>query len=647
MSSDLLNIAAIKSMNLPEKSRIPVSILRGNDGLILVVSRYGDESWDFYPYIPQENLNSSGKAINWRIRLPDGYLLTSPKHERLLESARDFIWSLFADPIEGKKRPSMSTLIAKFELLLPLLRWMVSQGLSQFRELQGKTMDYVPAARLSSAGSSFVVDSTLHYRLHVVEYLYLQREKLRDGLNVHPWPHETALSLSGQKRSTVNRTPTTEFIPDSVANKLAQCAIEYVTKRASRLLDAIQTTERAASTKSAYCSQVQTDARTEAARREGFSGMLELKKQLIHLRTACYIVIDMFSGIRDSEMMSLELGCISQTRSLDDTTDIVWLRGTIYKTGVRPKKWLVPQITIAAVEVLSRLTEPLRQKLADEEVELNAMLEEGNRRNLDAESLRRLSKRVHTVQRQKHKLFLSVATKFSNSISALSGQQLNIDLKNFCTDHHINGDDSQPYLLHAHQFRRTYARFVARAELGDLITLRDHFGHWSLDMTMYYVDGAADEYRADTELLEMVSHEKIARQNGVLRTYLTSEFPLANGTHWLNEWRSNVRTAANKEALIAEYAGTLTLNGTGHSWCVGNAKGMGCGGLCVFEAQLCVDCHYGIIGPEHRPVWAGIRDQQKEALALDDIGPGGKARTLEILGFAEKVLKRLDGESEK
>jgi hypothetical protein len=69
---------------------------------------------------------------------------------------------------------------------------------------------------------------------------------------------------------------------------------------------------------------------------------------------------------------------------------------------------------------------------------------------------------------------------------------------------------------------------------------------------------------------------------------------------------------------------------------------MGCGGLCVFEAQSCVDCHYGIIGPEHRAVWEGIRDQQLEALALDDIGPGGRERTLKILEYAEKVLRRLD-----
>jgi hypothetical protein len=162
-------------------------------------------------------------------------------------------------------------------------------------------------------------------------------------------------------------------------------------------------------------------------------------------------------------------------------------------------------------------------------------------------------------------------------------------------------------------------------------------------MTALYADGAADEYEADTELLEMVTEEKRIRQTEVMTSYLDSDAPLANGSHWLEDWRSTVRTAQNKEELIAEYAGTITLNGTGHSWCVGNAKGVGCGGLCVFEAQMCVDCNHGIIGQEHRPVWEGIRGQQLEAISIGDLGDSGKARAQQILTKATAVLRRLDG----
>ncbi|WP_395407897.1 hypothetical protein ACHMW6_15095 [Pseudoduganella sp. UC29_106] len=223
-----------------------------------------------------------------------------------------------------------------------------------------------------------------------------------------------------------------------------------------------------------------------------------------------------------------------------------------------------------------------------------------------------------------------------------NGAQIGRDLKNFCKQFAVDLDGA-PYGLHAHQFRRSYARFVARAELGDLITLQDHLGHWTLDQTVYYADGASDEYEVDTELIEMIANEKNERHYEIVHAYLTTDSPVAAGAEWLKQWRTTVRTAENKEQLVKEYAGTISLNGTGHSWCAGNSKGSGCGGLCVFQAQTCVDCHYGIIGQEHRPVWEGIRQQQLEALDLDDMGPGGKARAQEILQLTEKVLRRLDG----
>jgi integrase len=637
MNYDGLDIRKIKTLRSDEKMQMVVSVNNSMHGRI-IVSRFGDVVWDFYPYIPQENLKASNKVINWGVTLPDGLTLTSPAHSILLESTKDFIWSLFSDPVEGRKRSSMATLIMKFELMQPLLRWMVAQGLNRFQRLDGRTLDYIPIARMSNFGDKNVSEMTLHYRLHILEYLYLQRNKLNDALINHPWPNETAQALSGKKRTSTFRKPTTEVIPDNIANDLARVSIDYIKNRYPTLRDAVRCVNEAVETKKSFQRQAQTNARTRTAKDLGFSGMHELKKQIFHFRTACYIVIDLFSGIRDSEMMSLEKQCISRTLSSDRSTEIIWMHGIIYKTGKRPKKWIVPEIVVLAVEVLSEMTEHLRSKLLAERTSLKLL-----QANCDqVEKRKKLAKRFHTVDNQSNKLFLSVATKFSNEISVLSGHKLNLDLKSFCSDHGISTVEG-PYPLHSHQFRRTYARFMARAELGDLLMLRDHFGHASLDMTTYYTEGATDDFDIDTELLEMVSEEKKVRQKEIIRGYLTSDAPLANGAHWLKEWRSAVRTAKNKEQLISEYSETLTLNGTGHSWCVGNSKGMGCGGLCVFEAQLCVDCHYGIIGPEHRPIWSGIRDQQKEVLALNDIGPGGRARTVYILEYAEKVLDRLNG----
>lgn len=643
MNVAFLDLRPVKNFAPAEKHALPVSVTSHLDGTPMVVSRYGDDIWDFYPYMPQENLAASHKIIDWRCSLPDGRLLTDPEHSDLLISAKDFVWSLFAQPIEGRKRPTMRTLLSKMHALCPLLKWMVASGLHRFADLAGRTMDYVPFTRLREDGRE-AAGQTVVCLLLVVEDLHHQREKLNDSLSVHPWPHETAVSLAGLKRITAHHVPKTEVIPDAIASKLATVAIEYIRAKATRILRASEAVSEISDEKyaSGCVKQALTDARTALARTFGFDGATELSSEWTRLRTACYILIDMFSGIRDSEMMSLSENCVAAGKSKDGGMDVWWLCGTIYKTGIRPKRWLVPPIVAEAVGVLTRLTARSRRILKEERKELEARV-----RNAPANDTLALVKRLDAVRKTQDKLFVSRPSHEGvRLVNVLSNVTMRYELRRFCADHGILGPDGQPYQLHAHQFRRTYARFIARSELGDLLTLRDHFGHWSIDMTVFYADGGADEYEADAELLDMITEEKAARQKEIVGHYLDSDTPLANGAHWLTQWRGTVRTATNKEELIAEYAGTITLNGTGHSWCVGNARGTGCGGLCIFEAQMCVDCNYGIIGQEHRPVWEGIRGQQLEALALDDIGPGGRKRAQQILEYADKVLRRLDGQEQ-
>lgn len=638
MSLDLLDLYNLQTLDTINKDEIPVSIVTDADGTSHVVSRFGDPIWDFYPYMPQKNQSSSGKKLYWGFRLPDGRLLTDPEHAPLLASAKDLIWSLFTQPIEGRKRPTMKTIINKSFDLIPLLRWMVNLGLTRFADLAARTLDYVPVACTNPDGSR-AAKGTVVCRLLMVEALYLQRDKIRDALAEHPWPHETTYSLVGYKQSGSFRKPKTAFIPDTTAARIGEAALEYVQARSPRILAALLAVEELTAEKASAGHSIgaQQNARTAAARSAGFQGTTELRAESLLLRTACYIVIDMFSGVRDSEMMSLVEGCVASGLSRDGSIDIHWLHGTIYKTGVRPHKWLVPAVVQQAVAVLTHLTAPLRERLRKEEADLNERVKCAISRGK-----MRLVKRLHTVTQQKDNLFLT--TKGSSSeISVISNYVMRQNLKAFCAHHGIVGEDATPYPLHSHQFRRTYARFIARSELGDLLTLRDHFGHYSIDMTTYYADGGSDEYQSDTELLELIAEEKMERQKEIMCSYLDSDAPLGNGGHWLKSWRSSVRTAPNKESLISEYAGSLILTGTGHSWCVGTERGTCCGGLCVFEPQMCVECNHGLIGPEHRQVWEGIRDQQLEALALDDMGPGGRARAQMIISEAEKVLCRLDG----
>lgn len=618
-----------------EKARLAVSITRGDDGREIVISRYEDDVWDFWPYIPQENRKDSSKVIDWRAAIGRaGGKLTDPEYAELLVSAKDFILSLFNDPIEGRQRPTMSTVVGHFVSLLPLLRWMVARDIRRFHDLCGKTLEYVPVARMSDHTGKTVAKGWHARRLGVLEDIYLQRKKLADALDVHPWPDESGSTLAGE--STKGRSTKTLRIPERTVRHLAKIAIDYVEQRAPRLLEARDAIEQAVNGADGY---VATNIRVPMARSFGFNGSRELSNELALLRDACYIVIAMFSGIRDSETLSLKTGCIGNSTT-NDGIDLTWLHGTIYKTGRRAHRWLVPPIVETAIRVIERYRTPYAK-------EIEKQIEDYERRAEMAihhsKEHKVLLKKLHAARRDRNGLFLGTTPRSGHTTNVISGALINRRLKLFCKHFGILGDDGKSWVLSAHQFRRTYAYFVASAELGDLHYLREHFGHWSIDMTLLYADGATDEFDTDTDLLQEILRLKAEKQEDVIRDYLLTDAPLANGDIMLADLRRTIKTAKNKDELIKQVSDGVTLNGTGHSWCIGNAKGTGCGGLCVFEADMCVDCSYGIIGQEHLPVWKEIAKQQQEALAMPDMGIPGKARSERILAKAHSVIAKLEG----
>lgn len=614
----------IKTLSVSEKAQWPVSIALAADDTKIVVSRHGDAIWDFWPYIPQENKADSGKRVNWAIKLRDGECLTDPEYAMLLESCKDFIWSLFADPIEGRKRPKMSTITGLVRgSLAYLVRWMTDQGMSHFSQLKGRTLDYVAHAKQG------VCPTTANSRLSLLESIYHQSGKMAGGLTQHPWEFETAAGLSGAASMSGRYKPQTPLIPEVALKRLSALAIEYVERRATRILDVRDAIADAGGHR---VFQKESRACTVVAQSFGFKTAREHTHELAFLKTACYIVIGLFSGIRNSELLSLGMGCIVPYRTKDGI-EARWLHGTIYKTGYRPKKWLVPPIIETAVRVMERLSAPMRSLLdAEEQFLINI-----------EEPTQATTKRLHKVQRQKEKLFLSPESKAGNRLSVMSGGATGTLLKKFCQRNDIRGNDGEIWPLASHQFRRTFAYNYAKSEMGDLLYLQEHLGHHSLDMTLLYSDEGTDSYEADTELLEMIAQAKHERQVDILKGVLDSDAPLAAGEQWIGDWRRTIRTAKNKEELIEDLSGTLSLTGTGHSWCAGSAKGTGCGSRCMFEPDMCTECSWAIISQEHLPVWREIARQQEEILACVDIGIPGQALARRVLGKAKETIAKLEG----
>jgi hypothetical protein len=643
----------LRSMSLEEKMNLVVSTVVGVDGKVQVVSRYKDNEWKFYVEVRGKNLARNQKTITWNIALPDGRSLTDPQHAELLESAKDFILSLRREPADGRERLKARTLIGKFSELTPLLRWMVSQGMTRFEHLAGRTMEYVPYARLKqkSPGKK-VVRGTHEMRLIVVQDLYHQRDKLQDALRAHPWPDDSATSLAGIKKGGRGNKPKTDPIPDNVVNELVPIALEYVQEKADFLLGAREATADAREEALAkYAHLENLNSLRKATCRDakyvadglGLNGLRELNEELLLLRTACYIVIDLFSGIRDSEMAELQAGCVGET--IDKAgVELAWMHGNIIKHQHpdKPHAWIVPPVVVTAIKVMEEYAKPLQEKLQAEGEQILKRLDRGK---LSSEKEGELHLRYSEIHGNAQGLFLSDMFNHMHPIGPLSNMTANEDLTNFCRRFKILGNDGKPYPLTTRHFRRTFAYYIARTgKYFDLNFLSKHYGHWCTSHTEGYTHGAPEGYMIDRDLLQEIEKDKEEVQYEMLKKKLLEDTPVVGGgSKWILNLRPQVRTVKNKEELIRKLSDNINIVGTGTSWCVTDGRTVCCGGKCYVKRTMCKDCPTGFIGPEFLPMWKHIEEQQQEIIDCDDLGPDQKLEAREMLEQARMIIADLGG----
>lgn len=79
--------------------------------------------------------------------------------------------------------------------------------------------------------------------------------------------------------------------------------------------------------------------------------------------------------------------------------------------------------------------------------------------------------------------------------------------------------------LNSHQFRKTFVVYAAKSPYGDLVYMRDHFKHWSLDMTTLY---AMNEHQ-DIDLYGEVLAAKEDIKIGIVEHWLDQDTLLTGG----------------------------------------------------------------------------------------------------------------------
>jgi integrase len=451
----LLFHQSILSVSQKDKPHLPVS----------KKSKYEDMLWDYSEEIPQHSLKYNQKCINWDFKLDNGKRSTAPEYSSLLGSTKNFIYSLMSDPVDGR-RPQYSTLIDRFKNCRSLLKWMIANGYERFSQLDKNSLEqyeqYHKTRKAMNCGDKDgrLKPTALSHLFDIVRALYKQRDKIEDAITVEPFDGETGNERAGTTRA-VRAQNKTERIPDEVAVDLLSKAFNYVEVKSEAILKAMDAVE-------AFRKEpTEEDNHTKIAIAEehGVADLRDLNAEKKRLRTACYIIIAYFSGIRVSEGLSIKKGCIEKKRS-DNGTDYYLLHSTHYKTEKRPKAdtWLVPEAVAIAVDVLERLSEPWRKQSELDYLLLNMNKSKSGKRGVISD--------------------------------------MNKLLKEFTKDTGVVFHNGKPWNLTTHQFRKTFAYFMARENKCNFKFLQEQFKHVSMDMTLWYVITEEE----DMELLEDVEN---------------------------------------------------------------------------------------------------------------------------------------------
>jgi hypothetical protein len=413
-----------------------------------------------------------------------------------------------------------------------------------------------------------------------IEALYTFRAHSGDALSTHPWPESSARRLAGIA-ALDHTSPSTKLIPPPIGERLFQVALHLI-DRADAILETRDRSQR-----------------------------IGCQPEPLLLRTACYVTLGLTSGCRNHELASIEVGAIRQTTH--DGEVFYWLKGVSHKTHCRSTEWMIPEIGTRCVRILERWSAPLRAELCNELASISRRLASVPR---DTSAYTALLNRHRRLVADQHRLFLGRSN--ARGVACLSGAHWQVLMRGFAK--HVAVD----WPLATHQLRRTFAANVANHILGDLIYLKHHYKHWSLDMTALYALNAQQEQELFDEALHAVRERKVR----IIEHWLDTESMVIGGAAGpIKAFRAKHRlaTVTTRKKLADDTADLVNIRATGHGWCL--ASDAGCGGQGLYEPTHCLDCRNGVMDSSHVPVWKNILAQQRELLvSAADCGPSGSRR---------------------
>ncbi|BCH20002.1 hypothetical protein [Mesorhizobium sp. L-2-11] len=347
-------------------------------------------------------------------------------------------------------------------------------------------------------------------------------------------------------------------------------------------------------------------------------GFNEINALIGRIYDACFVVIAWLVGARVSEILGLEVGCIEHHRS-PDGGEISYLHGRVYKMatgdGGRPHRWIAPEPVVRAIEILERLSAPVRKQVGSNRLWLLTR---------DPILLQQPSGIPNTG---------SVAMRLNGAFRDL----VNLPLHK-----------GKPWRLNTHQGRKTFARFIGKRDRTGLHALQEHLGHISRIMTDHAYVGT------DFELAELIGEETMKETRAALEDLLTAR-ALAGHAGRMIVQRSRFR-GRTRDGELRDYVdfilrdSGMVLGVCDWGYCLYRREYSACHGDDhgpneLWRSQsVCVNCANFAVSQRHRPVWEDRRRRNAALLEHPDLDGESRELAEQRIIECDAILSEMDGD---
>nr|WP_194151597.1 tyrosine-type recombinase/integrase [Pseudomonas caspiana] len=569
-----------------ERDAIVISAIVNERGDTLILSRFGDAQWDLRPFFDQANVAEYFKFINWDMSMP----------QALIDDCKAVAYAWFKRGMPSSK-PPIARGITTFAVasVMPFIRWLNNLGISRFADVRPiHISNYVHHCK----NELKLRPLPLYGRLRIIDFLWVFAVDTMFPLQSYPWGNSTLWRICGigkvkgldAANKNVGRT---DIIPPDEQSRIFN-----------------------------YCESIVQEMKAELAV-NGIGYHPSDDQMSIRCRDAVLYIVSITSGMRNDEAIGIEVG--AWRKEFKNGVLFCWVSTIEHKTGKGRVEYLVPELTLDALDLLAKYSVTIRKELEQEIRHLARITDPIN----PAEHLLRLEK----ARNDSKKLFLGWHAPGGRlqdkRVEALSGQASNAAFDRIAK---AAGSD---WPLRTHQCRRTYARCFVESRMGrtSLIYLKWQFKHSSMSMTQLYASNPQQDLALFDEIFQQMTELKI----DLIESWLDDQ-PLAGGA---GEKIVELRAIPIKDraALLAQTAPHANIRATGHGWCIATERG--CGGAGLYEATRCPGCKNSVIDEFFAGTWQDIYIQQQELIKIEDAGPAVRQRAERDLQVALDVITSL------